>query len=85
MHNCPQVSVSVNDDYSQAWRADKYLHYLINIPLIIYWSTVKQYTTFSQKIFHMAFSFLIFFLQKIISNVSKKSAKSKLLCADQKF
>ena len=61
MYNCPQVSVSLNDDYSQAYRTDKYL---VNFPLLIYWSKVTQFTTFSEKIFHRAFSFLISFFRR---------------------
>ena len=62
MYNCPQVSVSLNNDYSQAWRMDKYL---VNFPLLIYWSTVMQITTFSEKIFYRAFLFFLFFFRRL--------------------
>ena len=78
MYNCPKVSVSLNNDYSQAWRMDKYL---VNFPLLIYWSTVMQITTFSEKIFHRAF--LNFFPQNqsysaLINSFKRwKTSKSK--------
>ena len=68
MYNCPQVSVSLNNDYSQAWRMDKYL---VNFPLLIYWSTVMQITTFSEKIFHRAFLFFLFFSEDYLKCIQE--------------
>ena len=68
MYNCPQVSVSLNNDYSQAWRMDKYL---VNFQLLIYWSTVMQITTFSEKIFHRAFLFFPFFSEDYLKCIQE--------------
>ena len=68
MYNCPQVSFSLNNDYSQAWRMDKYL---VNFLLLIYWSTVMQITTFSEKIFHRAFLFFLFFSEDYLKCIQE--------------
>ena len=96
MHDCPQVSVSVNDNYSQAWRTDKYLHYLLNfLNLLI--NGYAIYNIFAKNL-PQGFEFFNFHSSKddlkCIQEIRKikvtlrqetMSTSQSLVCADQKF